>query len=177
MKLLTGAAMILLLSTLGSAQTTRPTTQPSSRSGDDMANLSAEDLASRMLQPATRPSQVLEPVERPTQDKSSGSGAVKPNAPRVNLLREGTYIIDRMGRLSHNDKGQAEFMFESDGKALRDPPMIILPNLTLQQMEDAVSVSSRDLKFRIIGIVTEYRGRNYLLLQRIVVPSDVSQQF
>jgi len=168
-------AVWLLPAGLGFAQTTRPTPRPSS--DDALRQMSAEDLTNKMLQPTTQPSQVLEPVEKPTMDRSSGGAAVAPQAPQVNLLREGTFIIDRLCRLSRNDKGQAELTFEADGKALRDPPMLILPNLTLQQMEEAVSAANRDLKFRVTGMVTEYRGRNYILLQRIVVPSEMSQQF
>ena len=42
---------------------------------------------------------------------------------------------------------------------------------------NAVSGASRDLKFRVSGTITEYRGRNYILLEKIVVIPDASQQF
>ena len=111
------------------------------------------------------------------QDKSSGATAVKPNAPVVAVRREGTFIIDRLGRLSHTDKGDAQFSFESDGKALRDAPMLLLPNLLLYQIEEQIKASNRDLKLRVTGMVTEYKGRNYLLLEKVIVPFDASMQF
>jgi hypothetical protein len=118
------------------------------------------------------------PNTPPTEDKTSGPGAVKPNAPAVAVQREGTYVVDRVGRLTRSaDGSQAEFTFDSDARALRDPPVIILPSLKLTAMENAVSSANRDLRFRITGMLTEYRGRNYILLEKVVVIPDVAQQF
>jgi hypothetical protein len=44
-------------------------------------------------------------------------------------------------------------------------------------METAVNASSRDLQFRITGMVTEYRGRNYVLLEKVVVVPDSTKNF
>lgn len=137
-----------------------PTTQP----------LSPDRLLDNMLTPAApRPIQPATP-EAPAIDKSTGKGAVNPKAPTMTVLREGTYIVDRVGRLTPSSDGQQmEFRFESDGKAMYDPPVILLPNLKLMAMEKAVSSSSRDLRFRVTGMVTEYRGRNYVILEKFVV--------
>src|SRR5438105_1585762 len=79
-------------------------------------------------------------VERPTGvaiDKTSGAGALAPNAPPVTVMREGSFVIDRLGRLGRTaDGSQPQFIIDSDGKALRDPPMILLPNLMLMKMEE-----------------------------------------
>jgi hypothetical protein len=97
-------------------------------------------------------------------------------------MREGTPIVNRVGRLTlggagTNAAGHAEFTFDADGQALRDPPLLILPNLKLMAMEDAVRGASRDLRFRVSGMVTEYRGRNYVLLEKVTVVQDITQQF
>jgi len=177
MKLATGVLILLAVSPAALAQTIRPTTQPSTGSGDSRNAAAADEMLEQTLKPTTNPVRLLEPVsDKPVRDKTSGGGAVKPNAPPVNTLREGTFIIDRVGRLTHTDNGQAEFTFESDGKALRDPPMILLPNLKLMQMEDTLTASNRDLKFRVTGTITEYRSRNYLLLERVVQVLDVTEQ-
>ena len=55
--------------------------------------------------------------------------------------------------------------------------MLILPNLKLMSMESAVTSADRDLRFRVTGMVTEYRGRNYVLLEKVVVVPDAMQQF
>ena len=103
---------------------------------------------------------------------------MKPNAPAVPTLREGTLVIDRQGRLSRSPDGSnAEFIFEADGKAMRDPPMVVVPSLKLTMMENANAGSNRDLRFRVTGTVTEYRGRNHILLEKVTVVPDVTQQF
>ena len=50
--------------------------------------------------------------------------------------------------------------------------MILLPNLTLMMVQDELKNSSRDVRFRVSGVVTEYVGRNYLLLNKAVVVAD-----
>lgn len=146
-----------------------PTTRPASEIAP------ADQVLNQMLRgsgsPAPRP---LAPLpDPPAVDRSSGDAAVAPGAPSQSVMREGTFIIDRVGRLSRTaDGSHAQFTFESDGRALRDPPVLLLPNLKLMAMESAVKASTRDLKFRITGMVTEYNGRNYVLLEKVLVVPD-----
>ena len=170
----------------GRPATTRPSAKPrqapvapTTKPGKE---LSAEEMLSQMLKPPTagnRPLSPLPEVASGGADRTSGPGAVAPAAPVVNVMREGTFLVDRVGRLSRgaDGGGQSEFVFESDGTALQDPPVVIIPNLKLMQMEDAVANSSRDLRFRISGMVTEYRGRNYVLLEKAVVVPEVLDKF
>lgn len=144
------------------AQTTRPV-EP------------AKDVLNQMLSPDknnnVRPLQPMTPP--PAADASSGAGAVAPNAPKLNVLREGSYIVDRVGRLVKSGESQQwEFAFEADGQALKDPPVVVLPNLKLMLMEDQLKETRRDLKFRVTGMVTEYRGRNYVLLEKVFVVAE-----
>jgi hypothetical protein len=165
------------LSLLAQTAPPAPTTQPSGGVDAPLKSQSADQVLNQMLKPASNPSRPLQPVpEKAPTDQTSGAGAVNPDAPRVTVLREGTFVFDRIARLTKTQAGQSELTFESDGKALRDPPMIILPNLKLQQMEDQVAASNRDLKFRVTGMVTEYRGRNCILLERAVA-LDPALQF
>jgi hypothetical protein len=120
----------------------------------------------------------LQPTTSPTRDRTSGVAAVAPGAPNLNVIREGTFLVDRTGRLVRSADGQSyEFAFESDGRAMKDPPVVILPNLKLMAMEQAAKGSTRDLRFRITGMVTEYNGRNYVLLEKVVVVPEITQQF
>lgn len=148
-------------------QPAAPTTRPAP---DQMLN--------DMLKPSGATARPLKPVASasPTTDSTSGAAAVAPGAATLSVVREGTFLVDRMGRLTRGSDGQQwEFAFESDGQALRDPPVVILPNLKLMAMENAVASSSRDLRFRITGMVTEYRGRNYVLLEKVVVVPEATQ--
>jgi len=120
----------------------------------------------------------LVPTDAPATDRSTGAGAVAPRAPTLTVVREGTPIVNRVGRITLGaDGGQSEFVFESDGQALRDPPLIVLPNLNLMLMEDAARNNTREPRFRVSGVVTEYRGRNYLLLDKVYVLNAVNQQY
>jgi hypothetical protein len=109
-------------------------------------------------------------------DNTSGAAAVAPNAPTMPLLREGTFLVDRTGRLGRSVDGLPEYRFDSDGRALRDPPVLILANTKLMQMEEENKRSNRDLRFRITGVLTEYRGRNGVLIEKVVVIPDIVQQ-
>jgi hypothetical protein len=174
------SSFILAPLTLGQAKpaTTQPTTRPAVP-GSGVQAVPPNQLMDSLLKPSSAAGQPLQPIqEGPVPDATTGKNAVAPAAPQLNLMREGTYIPDRIGRLTRSADGQtAELTFDADGKALKDPPMIILPNLKLMQMENAVAGNARDLRFRVTGVVTEYKGRNYILLERAVVMPDVAQQF
>lgn len=156
-----------------------PTTAKTAKTAKD---LSADEMLSQMLKaPQATGNRPLAPLPTPSggaPDRTSGAGAVAPSSPVVNLLREGTFLVDRTGRLSRSaDGSQAEFSFEADGTAMQDPPVVIVPNLKLMQMEDAVANNPRDLRFRVSGSVTEYRGRNYILLEKVVVVPEILDKF
>ena len=160
------------------AQTTRPaassgaTTRPTGKSAEEMLN--------QLLRPSgePKPAPGAATIETGVVDATSGSAAVAPGAPVVTVMREGTDIVNRVGRLTRSADGQQwEFTFESDGRTMLDPPVIILPNLNLMKMESTVSGMSRDLRFRVTGEVTEYRGRNYILLRKFMVVSEAEKQF
>ncbi len=157
--------VVLGMSMATFAQTTRPTTRPSEPPNPDM-------MLRQLLSPARPSARPLEPVNFPPEVDQSSKMAVAPKVESQNLVREGSYIPERIGRLTRTADGQAELTFEADGFALKDPPMIILPNLTLMKMETMVKNSSRDLKFQVSGMVTEYNGRNYLLLESLVQKQD-----
>jgi hypothetical protein len=145
-----------------------PKTQPANASADQMLN---EMLAvdSKPLPPlAKRP-----PVE---VDRSSGAAAVAPGAPRLMVLRENSPVDDRLCRLVTAADGQQEqLILDSDGAALEDPPLIVLPNLKLMAMEDAAKAADREQRFRVSGILTEYRGRNYILMDKVVLVPQANQ--
>jgi hypothetical protein len=110
-------------------------------------------------------------------DSSTGHAALPPNAPVLAVLPEQSQIIDRVARMTPSADGQQEELsLEADGSSLRDPPLIVLPNLKLVDLENAAG-DHHDTRFRVTGVVTEYRGRNYILLQKVVVMADSDRQF
>jgi hypothetical protein len=155
---------------------TQPVTRPT---GSGVQAVPPGQLLDSLLKPPSAAGQPLQRIqEGPVPDATSGKNAVAPAAPQINLIREGSYIVDRTARLTKSADGQsAELTFDSDGKALKDPPMVILPNLKLMEMEAAVLGNARDLRFKVTGQVTEYKGRNHVLLEKVVVVPEVTQQF
>ena len=173
---MTRAAVIvtLMLVSPALAQTSRPVaraTQPTA------GQRSAEQTLRELLQSSPQTAQPIRPTapQAPQTDVTSGPGAVAPGASLQPLIREGTLLLDRVGRLTRAGSGVWEFTLDADGSALADPPLVLLPNSKLSQLEDAVRTSYRDMKVRVSGEVTEYRGRNYLLLGRWTALPDVVQ--
>ncbi len=115
------------------------------------------------------------PQSRPATQTQPQPEARRPDvAPDVGarrLLREGTFVIDRVGSVRRTDDGALLFTFASDGvgpAAAGDPPMTLVPNLNLMAIESAIR-SGTDRRFRVTGRVTEYRGTNHLILEKVIV--------
>ena len=107
--------------------------------------------------PTSQPSLVLEPV--------TDSATTKPAA--VNLkYREGTFLIDQIGQLKHTKTGDPFFVFEADGKPIE---LGIMPNTYLAKMEDVLTTAGPNVRFRITAMATEYREKNYILIDRAEV--------
>jgi hypothetical protein len=160
----------------GGASATAPAEAPASRPASQP---SPDDVLGNMLKPRrTSGERELVPTDPPAVDKKSGAGSVAPGAIPLTVMREGTPVINRVGRLTLGAAGTpSEFVFESDGQALRDPPLLLLPNLKLMIMEDVARGNTREPRFRVSGVVTEYRGRNYLLLEKVYVLTTPNQQY
>ena len=149
---------------------TVPATSPSPTAAADAA-------IDTLLKP-TGTGRPLPPAKSGGTDRSGGAAAVAPGAPAVPLVREGTHVTQRTGRLNHTADGTTAILtFDADGAAMKDPPMIVLQNLALEQMESVQAGQSRDTRFRVSGTVTEYKGRNYVLLDTATAVPDVDANF
>ncbi len=160
-RLLSVLAVLIIVSS-ARGQTTRPAA----------GGQSADDVLNRLLQPSRPAALPLEPLpDLPKRDVGTAK-TVAPAGEQLNLIREGTYLVDRVGRLNRTAENMHELTLEADGKGMKDPPLLILPNLKLMTMEKYIQNTSRDLRFRVTGLVTEYNGRNYILLDKVVVVPD-----
>jgi hypothetical protein len=170
-------ASVLITGAVAMGQTTRP---------DDSSTTTPTAVPAVQPTPEQVLNQMLLPSDADRTAAIPAGGPAATPAPSIAnnptdsgaILREGTDVVDRMARIKKTADGtQEELVFESDGHALNDPPMIILPNLVLMSMETAANQASHDLRFRITGTVTEYRGRNYILLEKFVVVQDKGSNF
>ena len=131
----------------------------------------AEVLQQLMKQDRHRPA-VIPPgsravIKRKGPGRATTQLAVSPTQEDSPLRPDGTMIADRVGRLVRRPEGWF-LVFESDQQVLREPPMQLLPNRDLETMEILSANATRAVKFRVSGEVTEYRGRNYLLLRKVL---------
>jgi hypothetical protein len=168
MKHLTSLLFVLAWACAAWAQVAAPTTAPTTRPA-----IPDVDAMMRSLLVPERPRAMPIPPAPDPPPISSIDRPIKPNPPPQNLVREGTIRFDRLGRLTRNADGQQEVTFDGDGQTLSDPPMIVLPNRKLMDMENLIKSTGAEQKFKITGMVTEYNGRNYILLDKAqAVSSD-----
>jgi len=127
-----------------------------------------ENLAPRRAVLPTDPGRVEERVT-PAAD-ALPANAVAP--PAIRLLPDGYRIVDRPGRLTR-DGDIWLFSFESRSEGPPELPLRLLPNRLLEDMETVSAGGTNSTVFVVSGEVTEYRGRNYLLMQKMLVRTDL----
>lgn len=118
----------------------------------------------------------LQPIVRPNLPGARRSETLAPEAlPRnaivpvsTRLIPDGHRIVDRPGRL-HREGDFWVFAVESRSTREAEPPLRLLPNRALEDMEIASAGGTRPLVFIVSGEVTEYHGVNYLLIQKMLV--------
>ncbi len=95
---------------------------------------------------------------------------------RSPALREGSYIWNRPGRLMFNDPlHEWIFVFQSDGQGLEEPPLIMLPCRLLQRMQTRSAQRGTEIKFRVSGKITQFKGRNYLFTTYVEVAHNLGR--
>lgn len=158
-------------STTPTAPTAVPTTLPATT---PTTLPSAERVLENLLQQAP-----ANPVIAPTGTNPTATPlvpGVAPNQPTVKRVREGQFVWNRTGRLVKEEKtGQWLFAFEADGKEMKDPPMGLLPSMNLEQMERLSDGGVKAVRFKISGQVTEYHGKNFLLVTAVQTVRDMNQ--
>jgi hypothetical protein len=81
-------------------------------------------------------------------------------------LREGTLLTDQGGHFRQDGDG-AVFVAESGYE------LVALPNLNLERVVRTLKGSdvSESIRWSVNGVVTEFNGRNYMLIRRAVYKS------
>lgn len=168
------AACVGVLADMTTAPTTRSAIAPATRPTQQQA-LDAEKTLDRMLAAKPGTARPLEPVS-PTEANATyrpKANDIAPVTPAVPLRSEGDVITQRVGRLQRAAESKRwEFRFDSDRTTLEDPPLALLPNQRLAQMEETVARSGRDVRFKVTGMVTAYKGENYLLVEKVELVPD-----
>jgi len=116
--------------------------------------------------PLVRPTLPGRPARTTPAPEALPRNAVVPVERR--LLPDGYRLVDRVGRLQREGEYWT-LVFESRSTQTVEPPIRLLPNRLLEDMEIASAGGTRPLVFIVSGEVTEYHGVNYLLVQKLLI--------
>ncbi|MHC4337438.1 MAG: hypothetical protein ACYSTG_05740 [Planctomycetota bacterium] len=89
-------------------------------------------------------------------------------APKRAPFKRDTVLADRTGFLLEQDKGLSVFGFDALGRKVEQRSLRLLPCYALERTEQLQSEELDPVRLRIAGIVTRYKGKDYLLLERAV---------
>lgn len=96
------------------------------------------------------------------------------NADSPRLLREGLTISSRRGRVHRGLTGEVIYTTDnSAGSRGGEPPMVLLPCLNLETIQELLRTHGDKLALSMSGIVFVYNERNYLLPTMYRIDPDV----
>lgn len=75
-------------------------------------------------------------------------------------------LVDRTGFLIEQDDGQLLFVPDALGRNVQKLSLHLLPCAALELTELKQAAEPGKVRFKIAGIMTKYKGRNYLLLEK-----------
>lgn len=128
--------------------------------------------------PSVNPAdQIMKDLEQSARNREGADAAANktPRAttgteiPTAKLLREGTFVTSKRGRMTRAGSGDWQISFDADAEGRIDPPMGLMPCMNLQAMEKLVEKGGDSVTFTISGQVFLYKGKNYLLPTMYIV--------
>ncbi|MBL0869607.1 MAG: hypothetical protein IBJ18_03415 [Phycisphaerales bacterium] len=154
--------------------TEKPAEKPTAKPAETPAAPTTPANPSAPVNPAD---QIMKDLEQSARNRegTNASGSKVPKAepgveiPTAKLLREGTFVTSKRGRMTRGGSGDWQINFDADAEGRIDPPMGLMPCMNLQAMEKLVEKGGDSVTFTISGQVFLYKGRNYLLPTMYIV--------
>jgi len=87
-------------------------------------------------------------------------------APKGAKLKQDYILADRMGFIVNRPDGKSMFVLDALGRNVGKVSFELLPCRALERAERTRAGGPERIRFKAAGIVTKYKGRYYLLLQR-----------
>jgi hypothetical protein len=134
-----------------------PATPPADPSTEDILRDMEKQRGTAPVAPSPSPAATQPATPAP------GQPAVRVQNAGGRLLREGTFLVERRGRLVRATTGDWLYTFDADAKGQADPTMVVLPCQKLEGMEKLAERYGESLSFTITGQVFVYKNRNYIL--------------
>lgn len=110
--------------------------------------------------PLAIPQQIIEQLTNERPAATVGQSGTGPQTKNDFLL------VDRSGVLMTTQQGRLVFRPDGLGRKIEKISMEILPSQVLEQMQSRQSAESEPVRFKVSGIVTRFKDKNYFLLQR-----------
>jgi hypothetical protein len=127
------------------------------------APLNAQDHPDPPARPAPRPISPSAAPPRPADDSIPGLEDADFRITPAPLRREGSFITRQRASVVRLPSGDKAAVFHKDAQGRAERPMVLLPCLTLQGMEQTIANRDEETAFLLTGQVFAYRGVNYLL--------------
>lgn len=111
-----------------------------------------------------------QPIQPSTVPESTGQGLAGGRLSRDDkslLWPEDYFLSGRRGWL--RGEGLAEFVFAADDEGHTDPPIKMLRNTKLRQMQTFLEGADYEVEFTLTGRITEYYGKNYVLVRNVAM--------
>jgi hypothetical protein len=103
-------------------------------------------------------------------DETAEAGGAEPQL----RIREGTELLNEPGYFRMTGDRIAFFTKAKDKE--EEKRLIGLENLNLERVAQTIAQNPDDLEWRVTGLVTEFRGENYLLIRRAILESERFEQ-
>ena len=81
-------------------------------------------------------------------------------------LKEDSILVDRTARIEKKPDGESELVLDAIGRNIQQFSINLLPCKVMERAQYEQSKEPDDIRFNIAGIITQYKGDYYLLLQR-----------
>jgi len=100
-------------------------------------------------------------------DKIQTRRVVRPEQLRKGLeLEADSILVGRTGFIVDESKGYSLFVLDALGRGVQEISLRLLPCQALEWAQYEQSAEPEPLRFKVAGVVTKYKGENFLLLQR-----------
>lgn len=116
-------------------------------------------------EPGANKTPVPSAVERSELDRPSATAADPTTPTAMSRLREGSKIADQLGEFQKTADRYSFYL--KDGKGV----VRVLENLALERVARSLEDDPSPRLWSVSGVLTEYRGENFLLVTRAILKS------
>ena len=118
-------------------------------------------------------SQTSASMQRPRDNKTIQNQEIHPSTDEISSINSrldtqniDSVFIDRTALLLRLNEDKLLFVLDALGRNMPEASLRLLPCEMLEMTEQRQSAVPEPVRFKIAGIMTKYKGQNYLLLQK-----------